>query len=273
MLYSTGSEYLDLWSNDPAIRLNAARRLDSAAIERLTSSLLDKCPLTSWPFGSPTVANPFLLTLAVSPGGSPSNENLEEHIIEAYAGPTFGRPHDGIYYPDRARFWRKLRNLAEICFPNFNETDAHSLYGHLNLDNGCAGNARYASFNPKLGRWVLDRIVNHLRPRFVIILGVQGYLKHFPEARNAVNEILFNGVEIAGVRCLTEPHRAIPLNSYSKANLCFREWDVQYSDGRMITYVFWPQHPSRPPFSSFDYWVEACEDFFERHKKVLTSVC
>lgn len=254
-----------LWSEDPATRLAAARSLDDEAIAYISRKLSDGCPVKPWPYGNATVANPLILTVGVSPGGSPAKGDKSTPSHGGHEGPTFGKPNDGIYYEDVAKFWIKLRILAESCLPQFSEPkDAHSLYGHLNLDTGCAGNAKNASFNSELAGWILSRIRDHFRPRYVILLGLQGYFKKYPEAADALTNTLFNYGEQDGSITLTNPHRKFLFSKYKKKNLYFKEWDVVSPDGRTTTYTMWPQHPSRPPFSDIALWKGACSQFARR---------
>jgi hypothetical protein len=58
----------DLCANDPVVRLAAARNLSDRAEAATTRRLVSTAPIRPWPYGMPTVANPWVVVLGVSPG-------------------------------------------------------------------------------------------------------------------------------------------------------------------------------------------------------------
>src|SRR5437667_12606597 len=61
-----------LWANDPLVRLATARTLSERAQAATTRRLVSTAPIRPWPYGMPTVANPWVVVLGVSPGDSPA---------------------------------------------------------------------------------------------------------------------------------------------------------------------------------------------------------
>ena len=65
---------------------------------------------------------------------------------------------------------------------------------------------------------------------------------------------------------LGHPNREIQFEGCTTKKFMFREWDFSSIDHGEVTLVFWPQHPSRPPFTNFEIWKAACHEFEERHR-------
>lgn len=133
-----------LYSSSPMERLDAAQQIDDVELKRIQQDLAAGCPIEPWPYGSPTVINPFIVTLGVSPGNSPDIKDTE--IGKPYDMPTAGKPHCGSKYNDSKRYWEKVRFLVHKTLQNIlgkpcSMCDALSLYGHLNIGMGQHGSA------------------------------------------------------------------------------------------------------------------------------------
>lgn len=255
----------NIWSAQPPVRLQAARQLSSEQKQRISNYLLEGCPTPMWPFGNPTVINPYIVTLGASPGGSPAKEDRGSAAPTEYEGPAVGFPHRGIYYPDSSHFWDKMRLFSHLTQPQLQENDAESLFGHLNLDVGSSGQAIKAGFNTEMAQWVMQTIIEKLRPRFVVMIGLGGYLKKNPAALSIMNSVFFGDRRMDNCS-LPKPSRVIEFKGYSKRRHVFKEWDISRGTSYPTTLVNWPQHPSRAPFSNREIWEASCREFALRHE-------
>ncbi len=245
-----------LWSNSADERLAAARALSEPALTQALVRLRADLPSADWPYGFATSINPLLMTLGVSPGSARSWKGRDP-AKDPFDAPTAGRPHPHLTVMRRATpFGDRVRCLARTVLQtgDLSEEDAYALFGNVVLDPGRSGTARDVQINPEFAGWVLRAIRDHLRPRHLICLGMKA---HREAAR--LLEQTFDGFERA------RPDGEHPFHSYKRSELTFQEWDVEGPHGNRITIVFWPQHPRRAPFSRFDIWQAACEEFAERH--------
>ena len=128
----------------------------------------------------PTSINPFVVFLGPSPGDSPKVGDQNYVLRAPYELPTAGTPHPGIYYPDGRGYWESIRELGTLIInshaPNISKSNALSLIGQLNLGTGAFGQARNAPLKPVYCRWVPDVLMDYLRPRYVVLLGLHHYL-------------------------------------------------------------------------------------------------
>ena len=166
-----------LWANDPLVRLATARTLSERAQAATTRRLVSTAPIRPWPYGMPTVANPWVVVLGVSPGDSPAaGDRMLDTTGARYAPPTFGIAHPGFSYRDARHYWDKVRVLCAAVLraqsPTLTERDCLALSGHLNLGTGRNGRGTTAATDPVLATWVADLLGTQLRPRVVIGVGL-----------------------------------------------------------------------------------------------------
>ena len=169
--------------------------------------------------------------------------------------PTAGRPHPHVFYQDSKGYWDKIRYLACTLLtpPSGSAEDAYALFGNLNLDPRRSGSASEVAVNPDFVRWLLETIRDKLRPSFLVCLGLKGKLRDDPALRKVFETTL--GLNLRGP------------DAYDKG--FFKEWNV--ADGQ-LKIVFWPNHPSRPPFTRFENWKKACEEFKNRNSKLVDQI-
>ena len=250
-----------VWSSIPSERLAAARHLSELELKELHVDLAKDCPIIPWPYGNATTVNPFIVTLGVSPGNSPASGDYAFLEESGHQFPTAGEPHPEIFYRDTKRYWDKIRFLAQttLASQNFDQDDILSLFGNTNLATERSGDAKDVSIKPKFAAWILHTIRCKLRPRFIIALGLPTYLQNNRSILN-VFERFFPGFRLG------HPNREIQFEGCTTKKFMFREWDFSSIDHGEVTLVFWPQHPSRPPFTNFEIWKAACHEFEERHR-------
>lgn len=248
----------EIWSSSVEGRLRAARALNARDVETVHAALIEGCPVEPWPYGNATSINPLLVTLGPSPGGSP-DRSAPDPALRPLDLPTVGERHPHTRYDDPRRFWRKIRHLAYTVLGKggIDEDDALALFGNMNLDTGRSGQATAVRIEPRFARWILATIRDHLRPRFLVCLG----LVSKKEAGHLLAEA-FDGFE------QRHPHDEFTFHADGKA-WQFREWDIVCPLGNAIKVVYWPQHPSRPPFVDSRNWVRACQEFANRHRDLI----
>jgi hypothetical protein len=244
-----------LWSDSPRERLDSARSLSVEQVLALQSELSRSAPSQPWPYGMPTSVNPYLLVLGASPGASPDSTDPGG----AYAPPTAGEPHPGLFYNDTRGYWAKIRglmvSLLQSVDPRVSAEDCLALAGQLNFSTGQSGLASEAVLDPAYARWVPEAIGSLLQPRLVILVGLSGLLKsqaftgmipsspHWPSEWRREKEVRFRG--------------------YASKSLQFRSWTRYLPDGGHIKYLAWPNHPSRSPFSNLALWSTATQEAAE----------
>ena len=76
-----------------------------------------------------------------------------------------------------------------------------------------------------------------------------------PAIRKAMLALGRNSVDF------TKPDRIKPFEGYPKKCLYFREWDFERPDGKSLTLVLWPQHPSRAPFTNVEIWNQSVSEY------------
>lgn len=255
-----------LWSSKPLERLKAARQMTSTELKQLHKNLGKGCPVEPWPYGNATTVNPFLVTLGVSPGNSPAAGDTTFLRAGGHQLPTAGAPHPGTRYRDPRRYWDKVRILARttVMGADANEDDVLSLFGNINLDTGQSGQAENVVVKAEFAAWVLHSIRYHLKPRYVVMLGLPTYLRSNRDIAE-IFEKTFPGFKVE------RPHREVPFHAYEKKRFVFREWDIANECSEGLTLVMWPQHPSQSPFTNLEFWHAACQEFAERHKLPTTD--
>lgn len=253
----SASETARLWGDSIGERLRSARALSESALSAVHEELCLYCPVPPWPYGNATSINPLLVTLGPSPGGSP-NRSVPDLAGKPLELPTAGVRHPHTNYEDGKNYWRKMRRLARtvVQVGTTSSEDSYALFGNMNLDSNQMGQASDVRINEKFGRWVLRTIRDRLRPRFLICLGLKGK----PEAI----KLLAQAFKLDAVK--PREHR---LACYQERRLFFREWDCEGSAGNLIKLVLWPQHPSRAPFTNFEIWRHACQEFADRHHGLI----
>jgi hypothetical protein len=204
----------------------------------------------------PTSINPFVVFLGLSPGNSPPAHDPAHSICGPYDLPTAGIAHGGLYVPDSRSYWPRVRELGTMIIqahaPEIGVEQAHALIGQLNLGTGQFGEARNAPFETKYCRWVPDVVLDHLRPRYVILLGLGTRLGQ-------------SGTQFDPQRRLNidwkRPDQRFPFTAYKKSRYEFQLWRRRRPDGKMTLFVQWPQHPSRAPMTNGDLWKESAREF------------
>ena len=133
--------------------------------------------------------------------------------------------------------------------------DAYALFGNLNLAQPRHGSASEVDVDLDFVRWLLKTIKHKLRPRFLVCLGLNDKLKKEP---------IRSAFETTFVLKLDEPDDKYRFDGYF-----FREWNV--AEGQ-LKIVFWPNHPSRHPFTNLENWKTACEEFKNRNSKLVDRI-
>ena len=253
-----------LWSSSAKVRNKTAKIVTSEAEARFQNDLCNNCPADPWPYGITTSINPVVATLGVSPGNSPYRGDKEFVTRVSQPLPKVGVPHPGTHYQDTAGYWDKLRTLVRIIFgpTGLSGNEALSLFANLNLDIGASGVADRVDVRADFASWVLLNARDRLRPRFLICLGLSGYLQKNLMVRKILENV-FDGFT------LSKPHREFRFKGYTVRNLIFREWDVCGPHNNEIKIVLWPQHPSRSPFTNSSFWAASCEEFASRHGHLI----
>lgn len=252
-------EAAGLWDDSAGRRLKAARSLAPASVlGRVQADLSSGCPVAPWPYGNATSVNPLLVTLGPSPGAAPDPTRPDPAELPFHL-PTAGERHPHTTYEDPRRFWDKIRWLAQALLHTAGvaEDDAYALFGNMNLDTRRSGSASNVRIDPAFAAWVLRTVRDKLRPRFLVCFGLR---RRADAAGLLAAAFGFHA---------TAPHAEHALACYRRRRLTFQEWDCTGPSGNHIKIVHWPQHPSRPPFTSIDVWQAACREFVDRHGHLL----
>jgi hypothetical protein len=177
-----------------------------------------------------------------------------------YEVPTAGVPHPGLCVPDKRHYRSRIRGLGSSIVrshaPGISDLDALALVGQLNLGTGLFGKANNAPFESKYCQWVPEAVLDHLRPSYVILVGLASRLRGIggtmfdPERKLDIN---WNRSDLE-----------FPFDAWGSTHYRFRVWHRKRSDGRDITVVLWPQHPSRAPMTNDELWNESGCEFLRR---------
>ncbi len=241
----------DLWSDDPAKRLNAARTLTELQRHQVLQELQATTPLKPWPYGMPTSINPYVIVLGFSPGDSPASSDVGLDMKNASIDPpTVGAKHPKIMYRDTRNYWDKVRELFIALIRHYeshqmSEDDCLAISGHLNLDTGRAGQVKPENLDSDFVAWVSRIIAAHLMPRVVVCVGLRGVFNK-PTVSKMWN--IPGGLNVQWDRpqfC----ERFVIDGAPSKYS--FNGWLADGADGKKVMVVSWPNHPSRHPFGSY----------------------
>lgn len=241
-----------LWGESPRERLQAALALSAPESVALRKAVAITSPMKPWPYGMPTVVNPILVVLGPSPGNSPHPGDAAFVDRLAYEEPTVGHVHSGFLYEDSAGYWPKIRELSVGVLrgfdPGLGEEECYALSGQMNLGVGSFGSASEQAIEPVYASWVPRILLDTLRPRIIILLGLLSLLKSNPTIRQYFAS--FGTTQIDWKR----PELELPFQHYQQKRMVFRAWHVSRPDGRITTVVSWPNHPSRSPMTNIDIW-------------------
>ena len=249
---------MDLWSDDPEVRLEAAN--DPTIVGDLAQRMGATAPMRPWPYGMSTSVNPFVVFLGPSPGNSPVAGDADYSTRRPNDLPTAGVPYPAIYYPDPKHYFERIRELGTTIIrhhsPRLADKQAHALLGQLNLGVGAFGQAANAKLEPAYCRWVPDVLLDYLRPAYVVMLGLSGILTG-PTGRQ------FDPANRLGLNW-KRPDARFPFEAYAVSQYSFRIFRSRRTDGKPITFVLWPQHPSRAPMTNSSCWRQSGQEFAAR---------
>ncbi|HMO86594.1 MAG TPA: hypothetical protein PKC18_16910 [Lacipirellulaceae bacterium] len=198
------------------------------------------------------MVNPFLVVLGPSPGNSPQPGDVEFVEQRPYEEPTVGQVHPKFLYEDARGYWQKVRELSIGVLrgfdPELSAEECYSLSGQTNLGVGGFGRANKQAVDPTYARWVPRVVMEKLRPRIIIMLGLLSLLKDHEAIRR---DFASSGlIRIDWKR----PDREFRFEQYQQKKLLFRTWRISRPDGGVTTVVSWPNHPSRAPMTNVDLW-------------------
>ena len=242
---------MSLWSSIPLDRLNSARQISESERKEIIREISITSPIKPWPFGMPTSVNPFVLTIGPSPGKSPNRADTVLNKLP-YSAPTCGTPHQKIYYEDTKGFWKKSRYLYQSFIRKHSSTlsvkECMAISGNLNFGVGLSGEASVGLIEKKFAEWIPIVTVDYLKPRFIILLGLNTILKD----RKVNNWLSSSGRWDINFQ---KPDDEIQFEGYQKKRFLYRLW--KYPHGKI---VMWPQHPSRSPFTNNSIWEDSVKE-------------
>src|SRR5262249_48369998 len=95
--------------------------------------------------------------------------------------PTAGSPPYAMVYRDPRGFADRIRSLAIAVVntdagKNVLAPDALALAAMMNFDTGLNGQAQNVNINADFARWVLGVTIHRLRPRYIVGVGLAGFL-------------------------------------------------------------------------------------------------
>ena len=161
-----------------------------------------------------------------------------------------------MFVEDGKNYWHRARELGTIIVqahaPTLSDTEACGLLGQLNLGTGQFGKAKNAPFEADYCRWVPDAILDHLRPSYVIMLGLADLLSKSGHGFDPAGRLGINW---------NKPEDWFPFAAYEKSNYRFRLWRRARPDGGTVRFVLWPQHPSQAPMTNRNLWRESAREF------------
>lgn len=225
--------------------------------------LVNTFPRTKWPHGMPTSIDSKLVIIGVSYGNSSVEGGAEVHeqFSQADPNPTDGtKAHQDFFYPDSTNYWKKVRMLStkfmSIDNPGISENDALQKCSHFNLGLGSAGNATEDDVDEDIVEWVSYLVNSKLSPKLIVLFGLWKILndKKIADCWNHTN-----GLQIDW----STPARIVYFKGYNKKKLKYRIWEATDKTGNQINLIMWPNHPSRPPFTSLDFWQKSIDQLPE----------
>jgi hypothetical protein len=223
--------------------------------------LLAGCPPGAWPYGCNTPINPWVVFLGASPGTSPEPGETN-YGPRTPTLPTAGCAPDPITkYRDSKGFYEKLRSLTIALMraeadQAMEVSDALSLSGIMNLDSGASGEARNVTVDEAFARWSLDVTIRRLRPRYIVGVGLSGFLG---DRRHAWLRPLLSGYAGAAFMPGHAPVSA-PFEGYTEKRYVFRAWPLRNGGMSPQHLIMLPQHPSRAPMTSSAIWADAVRE-------------
>ena len=110
--------------------------------------------------------------------------------------------------------------------------------------------------DPVLATWVTNTIASHLRPRYVVGLGLWSAICKDPVVQRALSAM--------GDFNYLKPTPVTPFRAYKKKKFLFHEWDFVRPDDSVQTFVSWPQHPGRASFTNTELWEDSVTEFCTR---------
>lgn len=249
-----GKRTMSLWSNNPLERLQTAWMLSPSEAAEHQSALVESSPIKPWPYGMPTTVNPFLVILGPSPGNSPAKGD-----VDIDPKPTVGKAHPGFFYPDTKKYWERARELSagliQAYAPGLTPDGCYALSGQMNLSVNESGQASNVNIEPEYAKWVPELIVNLLRPRLVVLLGLLGLMKN--------NRDLQDAFASSGAMPIDwkRPDRELPFRGYiGRQQYVYRIWKLSRPDGADMTVISWPNHPSRSPMTNAAVWRASIDE-------------
>jgi hypothetical protein len=227
------------------------------------NEIAKSAPMKPWPYGMPTVVNPFVVLLGPSPGNSPQLGDAAYAARPPYEKPTVGDVHPDFLYHDTKDYWPKVRELVVGIIrgfePDLTAEDCYALSGQMNLGVGAFGNATALAVEQDYAHWVPRILIEKLRPRIIILMGLLSLLKDQAPIRQAFASS--GTIEVNW----NKPDRKFPFQHYRRKQMLFRAWDVCRPDGHTTTLISWPNHPSRSPMTNIDTWrasISEAVDYF-----------
>lgn len=250
-----------LWGKSPLERIRAAKSVGPQELREVTAFLLTGCPSQWWPYGCSTSINPWMVFLGPSPGTSPAAGD-SNYKIQKGSPPTAGSPPESMVYSDSHGFFDRLRSLtlavvgAEAS-ESISSSDSIALAAMMNLDSGASGEANKVQIDTEFASWSIDVTIRRLKPRYVVGVGLSGFLKK-PEHR-WLCELMGTYVGAA-----FNPNRApimAPLQAYPQKRYMFRAWPLENGGANPQHLILLPQHPSRAPMTSPTVWADTVQEF------------
>ena len=112
--------------------------------------------------------------------------------------------------------------------------------------------------DPVLTTWVTNTIASHLRPRYVVGLGLWSAIR-----QNSVVQMALSALG-SGDFYHFKPTRVTPFRAYKKKKFLFRERDLVHRNGGLLPFVSWPQRLGRAPFTNTELWEDSVTEFCTR---------
>ena len=247
----------ELYGNSPRERFEAVTAVTAEQRRAIVATLLDGCPEKGWPYGCNTALNPWLVFLGASPGSSPKRGD-SNYGRRKGVPPTGEIPPAWIQYEDPKGFFKRLRMVATTLMQGdgLAPDEAAGLVGMMNMDTEAQGDVRNVMIRPAFARWSLDVIFNRLRPKYVIALGLKGFLTSREHAwiRQEI------GTHLGKAFNPRKPDWSLPFRGYATGNLKFAIWRREGA-GPAQYFIMYPQHPSKIPMNNWDTWCKAAREF------------
>jgi hypothetical protein len=140
--------------------------------------------------------------------------------------------------------------------PETSEEDALSLSGIMNLDSAANATARDVDLDPAFACWSLDVAIRRLRPRYVLGVGLGGFLqdRELGWLRDTLSGYV--GQDFVPAR----PPIHVPFEGYRAKRYVFRAWPLRCGGTNPQHFILLPQHPSRSPMTNSAVWDGAVRE-------------